>query len=483
MSDAISILEELVQEAQVKTDLKLYLEREEAGDAELFASMFQKRVVFDNAAHAWFLWTGNHWKRDRVGEVRQLVITRLAAEYGRAGTNALERGSKDEHKAFRGREKALLTLRRIARVLELCESHPLLRLDGEEWDLDPMVLGVNNGVIDLQTGTYRAGSPGEYLRAHAPTDWLGIDQPAPQWDKFIREIFAGDEEMMGFIQRLAGYCITGTSSEHRLPILYAADGRSGRTTMLETIAAVLGTDLSYATQADMLMNVKRDASGPQPFVYALRGKRLVWASESREGQQINAGLAKQLTGGDRITTRTHHQEAVTFKPTFTVMLLTNHRPHISADDQAMWDRVLLIEFNQRFIDDPKAPNEHKRNQDLPKILQAESAGILAWLVRGCLAWQQQGLCPPAKVLGATESYRDEEDTIQQFIDERCILGPGVEVKAGGLYKAYQTWTQEYGIRSMSLTAFGPKIKKKIKQDSNFEKRRDGIYYLGIGLLV
>jgi putative DNA primase/helicase len=474
------ILEELVQASKIQPDLKSQREREEAGDAELFASMFQDRVIYDHSAGAWFLWRGHHWERDRLNELRKLVSNRLAAEYARAGADALAKGDKDEFKAFSDRARALLRRRRVESVLWWCQSQESLQLVGDEWDRDPMIIGVNNGVIDLQTGVRRDGNPREYLRAHSPVDWLGIDQPAPNWEKFIHDVFTGDEELVGFVQRLFGYCLTGSTAEHCLPILYG-EGRNGKTTLLQALAQVFGEDLSHTTQADMLMNVKRDGAGPQPFVYALRGRHLVWATESQEGQRINAGLIKQLTGGDSITTRTLHEKPVTFKPTYKVMLLTNHKPHISAEDQAMWDRVLLIPFDLRFIDDPKAPNERKRNPRMLELLEAESAGILAWLVRGCLAWQQQGLCPPQMVKVATEEYRQEEDILAEFIADCLTTGPEMSARAKDLYKSYEQWAEDNGLEKsgkLSQITFGKRMKRRFGEPTR--DNRSKIYH-GVGV--
>jgi putative DNA primase/helicase len=479
MSVTVPTLQELVEKSSVQPDLKSYREREQAGDAELFASMFQDRVVYDHSAGAWFIWRGNHWDRDRTGELRKLVSKHLAAEYLRAGANADEKGDRDEAKAFIDRARALHRRSHVENVLWWCQSQESLKLIGEEWDRDPMILGVNNGVIDLQTGARRDSSPREYLRAHAPTDWLGIDQPAPNWERFIREVFAEDEELVSFVQRLFGYCLTGSTSEHCLPILYG-EGRNGKSTLLQALAHVLGDDLSHTTQADALMNVKRDGSGPQPFVYALRGRRLVWATESREGQRFNSGLIKQLTGGDSITTRTLNEKPVTFKPTHKVMLLTNHKPHISADDQAMWDRVQLIPFDRRFVDDPKAPHEYKRDPRILEQLETESAGILSWLVRGCLAWQKQGLCPPSRVRAATQAYREEEDTIGEFISDCLIVEEGMTATAREIYTAYQQWAQDNGIdRPLTKISLGKNLQRRFGEPK--VGNRDRTYH-GVGVL-
>jgi len=203
----------------------------------------------------------------------------------------------------------------------------------------------------------------------------------------------------------------------------------------------------------------------------------VWASESNEGRRINEGLVKQLTGGDRLNVRTLHSKPVEFLPTHTLFLLTNHKPHINADGSAIWDRVYLVPYTQRFVDQPKAENEHQRDPDLRDKLQAELPGILAWLVRGCLEYQSLGLIAPAAIVAATEEYRDEEDTTGMYIAERTISRDGATVKSSKLYQDYAGWCKENGMQPMSVTAFGKWVKKRYKS----RKGMNGVFYDGIGL--
>jgi len=188
---------------------------------------------------------------------------------------------------------------------------------------------------------------------------------------------------------------------------------------------------------------------------------LIWANESKEGQKLNAGIVKQLTGDGFITARALFGNPVTFKQTHKIIMLTNHCPRIpDGDDYAMWRRVLRVPFNVRFVGDPKLPNERKQDKDLLSKLCSEYSGILAWLVRGCLEWQRQGLNPPAIVIESTEKYREDEDLTGQFCDECLIVGEEYEVTAGNLYRAYGQWCEEYGNNPMSSKAFGQRMTRK-----------------------
>lgn len=462
-------------------DLTAIIEAEshnEAGDADLFALMFAGQICYDHAARSWFTWHGHYWKEDKTNVVYSFVTRQLAAAYMRGAGDALEADKKDAAARLSKRANLLQAKKRADNVIAFAAAHEKIAVEGDEWDANPWLLGVENGVINLQTGEYRPGRPGDYIRAHAPTKWHGIDEPAPRWGKFISEIFNNDQQLAAFVQRVLGYGITGSTREHALPVFYGPLGRNGKSTLGETLGNVLGDDLATSTQADAIMDIKSNSGeGPKPFIFALRGKRLVWASESNEGRRLNSGLVKQLTGGDRLNVRTLHSKPVQFEPSHLLLLITNHRPHIPADDDAIWDRVFLIPFTMRFVDKPGKPNERQADKALKEKLRTEAPGILAWLVRGCLEWQRMGLEPPDSVKAATEEYRTEEDTLAQFIAECCILAPNVKARGGELWTAYTAWAEDSAIRPMNKNLFGQRLKQRFE----LIPPKNVITYGGIGL--
>jgi putative DNA primase/helicase len=162
------------------------------------------------------------------------------------------------------------------------------------------------------------------------------------------------------------------------------------------------------------------------------------------------------------------------------MLITNNKPHVTAEDPAIWDRLRLIPFTQRFVEKPKRENEHQKDKYLSDKLQKEAPGILAWLVRGCLDWQRTGgLHAPDSVMGATEDYRREEDILGRFLTECTISKKGATTRASELYQAYKTWCERNGITPRSNTTFGKKIKRFYL---TADRDMHGIYYKHIGLL-
>lgn len=488
------------------------LSEAEYGDSLLFAHLFKGKVVYDHTSQEWYLWAGHWWICDETGKIKHLVSGRLASVYLQGCAKLYEQANQkvakaeiigdekevesakealEKHKKtikdLTGRAYALRQAARLKNVLYFSSAHDGMGIVGSQWDSNPWLLGVPNGVLDLKTGELRDGQPADYIRTTSPTEWKGINAPASRWERFLEEIFedrAPEErkELISFLQRLLGYGITGVVMEHIFAVFYGEDGRNGKDTIQKALTDTLGS-VSGAIHKDVLLDTGRghSAGAPTPHLSDLQGRRLAWASEPEKGARFNVGQIKELSGGGDIATRGLHEKKITkLKPSHLLLLLTNHKPHADANDAAFWARLRLITFNMRFVDDPQTPNERKKDLTLWSQLADEASGILAWLVCGCLDWQKNGLDTPQSVLNAGTAYRNEEDTLKVFLDECCIIKEDAKVKASKLYDAYKTWAQHGNLHIMNKTVFGLQLGKK-----KFVKTQTmhGIFYHGLGLLV
>ncbi|MBI9078067.1 MAG: DNA primase [Desulfatibacillum sp.] len=469
------------------------LRQNEDGDAALFIRLHQGRLLYDHSAGRWFTWEGHYWTLDILDQATAAVgaVVDVFREEAQRQSwqkyKAEKAGTSDKAKSHAAREDALLrrardlcTARRKQAILSLARAgKDSLGDPGQAWDGNPWLLACPNGVVDLKTGTLRPGRPGDMIRTPCPTEYRGFDESAPVWESFLTSVFDGDQDLVGFVQRLFGYAIAGEIKEHVLPILWGA-GANGKSTLLEAVFHVLGP-LAGPIQSEMLLaqNQTRSSAGPSPDIMALQGKRIVSASETDEGRKLSVARVKALTGGDTIVGRMPYgRHEVAFKPQHTIFLCTNHKPRADADDFALWRRVLLIPFTRAFVPDPQEKHQRPVDKDLPEKLRAEASGILAWLIRGCLDWQDKGLGPPESVKAATSEYQSGEDLIGQFFGECCLIQTNTEVKAGYLYEAYRQWCGENGHRYISGTKFGKRVKDRFDSYQNYK----GVFYLGIGLI-
>ncbi len=467
------------------------LYRGDDGSAGLFVDQFRDKFCFDHAAQRWHFFSGNTWELDRknkaLASISKIIplYMREAEKQAKLKHRAIaeERDSDgkkhaESEKALLSRIKAMQNAKVKTGILTLAAAgENSLGITGEEWDADPWVLGCPNGVINLKIGKCRPGAPYDYIKTITRAEWQGIDALCPTWDRFISEVFDGDAEVIKYIQTLLGYCLIGDTPLHIFPILWGR-GRNGKGTLLETIKYVLD-DYAYKAEAEMLLAQKnpKSASGHNSAVIALRGQRVVWTSETDEGRKLSAARVKEYAGGDTLSGRAAYgRDHVEFEPAHQLFLLTNHKPVVSASDYAIWQRIHLIPFELSFVAEPKAANERQVDYDLPEKLKAEASGILAWMVRGCLTYQAEGLVVPEKIKAAVQEYRHEEDAIGLFLDERCVLKEAVQTKAGDLYSAYTEWGKELGQKICGVREFTRDMENRF---DHYKRRHK--FFIGVTL--
>lgn len=214
---------------------------------------------------------------------------------------------------------------------------------------------------------------------------------------------------------------------------------AGKSTLVEALKAALG---DYSATADFDTFLARREGGPRNDIARLAGRRLVASIEMEEGRRLAEGLVKMLTGGDTVSARFLYREAFEFRPSAKLWLVANTKPRVSDDDAAIWRRIRLIPFEHTVPPEERDPSVKDRLRD-PAI---GGPAVLAWAVRGCLAWQCDGLRAPERIARATSAYREEMDPLAAFLDERCVLEGDASVPAGELYQAYVAWARESGER-------------------------------------
>ena len=468
------------------------LNANELGDGMLFAAIHKGKFLFNFSAGEWFFWGGHFWLRDITNRAQLEVESECEVYLEEAGEQinltqkAAKAGRKDEVNFHEKIVKRLLD--RVKRLRSrkgrnncLYFASLYLTAKGEDFDQDPWLLGCKNGVLNLKIGKLFPGRPEQYITKDAPVEWNGIDAPAPLWEKILLEIFDGSTEVVDYLQRLFGYGITGLVLEHIFPVLWGK-GRNGKSLILETIQHILGTLVVTLNPETLLDQGRvRNPSGPSPDIMSLKGARIASTSETDTDRKLAVSSLKRWTGGDTLVARSPHDRYEThFLPTHLLILSTNHKPQ-APNDFALWERLHLVPFPLSFVDrKPVAENERRAKKGLLEKLHTEGPGILAWLVRGCLLWQQHGLRAPVCVLEATSEYRKDEDIFGDFLDESCELSsePGVETSASRLGDAFDEWYKlNVSKRELSRRKFGMLLK-----DYGIEKFKRGcIFYRGIRL--
>jgi putative DNA primase/helicase len=479
-----------------------YISRQEVGDAEALAALYGRTVAWDSAEKSWYIWDGRVWSKDDRDHVKVLIFSGLVGAYGtavedlgrdyalltRPGSNpdpaALEAIQK-QMGSIQARVAKLLTSKRIDATLTLLK--PLVARPARMWDGQPYMFPVANGVIDLTTGQLLEPDPARFLRTTSSAEYAGLDVPAPRWTRFLEEVFQDKPEadraaIIGYLQRLLGYGLTGDTQDHHFSVWWGEQGRNGKGTILNTVQKVLGQMMGKVSKEVLVHRTRGNAGGASEHMYSLKGKRLAYVDELSKDERLDLGQVKELTGGGTVLARPNYGHEVEWAATHHLILSTNYRPHAATEDEAFWQRASLVEFRMRFLKDPDLTDPHQKAQDpnLEADLAKELPGILAWLVRGCLAWQKEGhrVQVPECVKSFTSDYRQDEDTLGAFLADEYDMVPGAAVGAKDFYMAYRSWAEAMGYKKpMFAGDFG--LLMKSRPGIVYKATNKGRYYFGV----
>ena len=445
----------------------------EAGDAECFADLYQDHVRYDHRRGRWLASdeASGIWVQDPVERLTQMAIG-IARERQRQA-NTIENADKKKAAwtwAFKGEGRG-----RINNTLALARSVPPIADPGEHWDEDPFLLGVQNGVVDLSTGTFRKAVAADRVTmrvrvAHDPA------ATCPLWLETLAGIFAPQDlftikdshSMIAFMQRALGYSITGDCREECCFFTWG-EGGNGKGTVMNTLGWLFGDytdDMPYST-----LERSERGSGIPNDVAKLVGKRFITCSEVNEFN-LNEARLKALTGRDPMTARFLNHEFFTFMPVCKIWIATNNKPKIVGQDDGIWRRIHLIPFTQKF--------QGRENKQLKDQLRAELPGILNWIVEGTRLWLRDGLNPPDTVKAATAAYRQESNPITPFVEACCIVGDNCRMQAADAFREYEKFCRDESIepwQRLSNKAFF----KAMEQAFKANKTGRQVFYLGLGL--
>jgi putative DNA primase/helicase len=435
----------------------------DVGNAKRFAQANGRDVHFCHAWRKWFVWDGRRWALDDTGEIRRRakltarhILSEAEAETDdgkRKQILAWQRASESEH--------------RIRAQISLAESELGIPIVVPDLDRELMLFNCANGTLDLAAGKFRKARRSDLITKSAP---VPFDENAgcPRWLEFLDCIMVGNRKLIDFLQRIAGYALTGETVEHALFLFYGV-GLNGKTTLLETLRYVWG---DYAMGADFSSFVATKGAAVRNDLARLVGARIVTAVESQAHRRLAEDVIKLITGGDTVTARFLYAEHFEYKPEFKLLLATNHKPRIRGTDPAIWRRIKLVPFTVTIPED-------KQDKALKEKLRAEAPGIMRWAFEGLFAWKRHGLAAPAEVTDATQEYRTEQDVLAQFIDECLVAEPESETSAADLYIAYRAWSERMGEYALSQKDLGLALKERGFQSNRSNKRRS---WKGVRLL-
>ena len=401
--------------------------------ARTFAERHAGQLLFCHDTAKWHEWTGAAWVPNRCG---------LAFQWARELAREMCRGESAKTQFIVSKTSF------AAGVERFCRSDPFFAVTIEGWDRDPWLLGTPGGTVDLRTGVMRPAVQTDRitkLTAVAPAE----APDCPTWLRFLDDVTQGDAGYIRFIQQWAGYCLTGDTSEQALCFAFGGGG-NGKGVLIHVLAGILN---DYAVNAAMETFTAAKHDRHPTEIAALRGARLVTASETEQGRQWAESRIKQLTGGDTMRARYMRQDEFEFAPVLKLLIIGNNKPGLSNVDDAARRRFNLLPF----LFKPAVPDPQ-----LEEKLRAEWPAILRWMIVGCLDWQSNRLVRPEVVKAATDEYFSAQDTFGQWLEERCTVDRNNSYRKATTQELFASWSdyaKSNNEAAGTQTSFGERMDK------------------------
>ena len=421
----------------------------ELGHSRRFIRLYGKDYRYCPELKAWLHWCGTHWELDTTGQAIRAVktIPRLLRKLVFEQVDDVKEVAR-----LIAKIETLETSHGLTSSLKLAATELSVVVPIEKLDANQYRLPVLNGVIELTDGKFRPHHRQDYCSKILR---VRFDQKAmcPSWVAFLEKVFDSNQELIAYVQRLIGYCLSGDTSEQVIFILHGT-GANGKSTLVTMLLELLGP---FAVNIPMETLINRKSYAIPNDVARLKGARLAAAAETEDGQRLSEAKVKQMTGGDRLPARFLFKEFFDFVPQFKLMLALNHLPEITGGGYAIWRRLQVIPFSVTIP-------EGQRDRELLPKLRAELPGILAWAVRGYVEWRRIGLAPPDAVRNAVDRYRESSDVVGEFLEARTVSAlSGQETKAD-LYRAFASWCEANVVEPMRKSSFGRRMVERGYKD-------------------
>jgi len=406
----------------------------EEGVGRGFAGEQAGALAFDHSQQIWFTWEASRWAADKTG----LAFDRAREFVRRQSRSPLPT------------EKQLAAMGRIAFVRAVdafARADQRLAVHQGMWDADPWLLGIPGGVVDLRTGREGNALPGQWISRQCAVAPARPNKPAPMWMDFLHQATNGDAQTQAFLQRFAGYCLTGDVSEEMLSFIYGPGG-NGKGVFVSTITAIMA---DYAVAMPMEA-FTAEARMPQEYYRAqMAGARLVSASETEAGRTWAESQIKELTGNEApVSARHPYGRPFTYRPQFKLMFVGNHAPRLKSKSQAMERRLRIIPFEH----EPTSPDPTLKDK-----LRSEYPQVLRWMIDGCLVWQRERLGTAPAIAAKTNAYFEQQDSFGRWLAERCIVDPTLQTRPGQLYGDFKAWCQGNGEHAPSNAEFAETVER------------------------
>lgn len=449
----------------------LYQIQDEITFGRLFADVFKRVLKYNVTAKKWYVYDGVIWRED----TESVITGGLAEKFQRVMKIYLANAVSDNETQFETEyEKYVLRLgdrNKRLKMIEDAKHHTFISM--EDFDKDPDLLNVQNGVINLNTFELTEHNPELLLSKVCSVEY---DETAMcyLWEKYLKEVFEDDPDKIGYIQRLFGYSLTGSNAHEECYLLYGKTTRNGKSTMLRVMETMLGT-YSMSIKPESLAQRKTDGRTASGDIARLKDCRFLHCSEPQKGMILDVALLKSLTGRDVITARHLYEREFQFVPVFKLFFNSNVLPAVNDMTLFTSGRIKVIEFNRHFTEEER---DIKLKDKLEKA--ASLSGILNWCLEGLRQYYDQGIKPPASVIKATAAYKNESDKIQNYINDCLRESDVANLSLKELYEVFRKWCSVNGYKPEGKKVFREMFTAKLPISDTGTVRGNTMYNVLIG---
>lgn len=457
-----------LQEDQIKTIIsqsnliseasKNEIQHTDRSNAIKFKRMFNDELFFCDKLGGWYCWDNNRWRLEDdnsiLGEYAGRLLDDMRRESESSGDSAFVKHVKASHS--RGRIVAMVELAKGERMTKSIE----------QIDSNDLLLNCQNGTINLNDCTLYPANRQDYITKIASASYIK-DAQCPLWNKFLKEIFLDDEELIRYMQKVIGYAASGLSREQAMWVLYG-NGMNGKGVFLETITGTLGDYVNSMPPSELILKPNEGISNE---IAKLRASRFITTSESGQSKFLDEAKVKRLTGEERMSARFLFKESFEFYFKGKIFFMTNYKPEIRGYDKGIWRRIKPVPFEMNI-------DEDSVDKKLKEKLLTEKDGILAWIVDGFRLYIEEGLKEPKRVLDSLLEYKAESDRFGEFLESHCEISEEYEVGVSEILQAVNDWAKEFGLK-VRRNDFADFLKKR-----GFDKykKKVGWFWKGIKLV-
>lgn len=442
-------------------DFLLNAHRSDTGNAECLAHLYGDELRYCHTREKWLIWCDSRWCLDEDGAAHRAMSAVISARY-----RACEQIPDPDH-----RKKAVVWAigcennGKIEAGISVASKITAFATVIAAYDNNPLIAACIGATLDLRTVVHRVVRRDDFITMQLGASY-NPEATCERWLQFLDEIFNGDNELIGYIQRAVGYCLTGDTREQKLFLLHGG-GNNGKSVFLDVLTSLLGDYAGNASFETFDANKRSESTND---LAALRGKRFVTVIETEDGKRLAEARVKSVTGQDPITCRFLYGEFFTYRPGYKIWLAMNHLPAIRGTDKGIWRRIQLIPFNQDFTG--------REDKILSQTLHSELDGILQWALEGLRQWWQRGLDTPSIVTNATAKYRAESDQTGRWISDAMVQVSSVSVTVALAYNCYKSWCEANGETAMSQSKLSRVLLEKGADQSIIRNQRT---WIGLGI--